>query len=263
VGPCSPLITADDVLGCCSLNQDDDDWPPSDEAVASAVAAASFVAWVLGGRRHGVCEITGERPGRVGQATCCGRQQVAYPTSPGVGGSWMIPSCGCGSGCGCRDAATATLGCTPVHEITEIRIGGETLDPSAYTLVQPNTLIRRDGGLWPLCQQLGDDDDDPGVLVVDYTCGEPIDAFGLMAIGRFGCELLKACSGKPCQLPTGVTSMVRQGVAISVIDPMEYVKEGRTGVYEFDLWRALVNPNRQASRSTVWSPDVDEAVRGG
>jgi hypothetical protein len=36
---------------------------------------------------------------------------------------------------------------------------------------------------------------------------------------------------------------------------MEFLSEGRTGLYFSDLFLNAANPNRLTSRPTVWSPD--------
>ena len=64
-----------------------------------------------------------------------------------------------------------------------------------------------------------------------------------------------------CDLPERVTSITREGVTMALIDPQEFIQEGRTGLYTVDLWLNAVNPNRLLKRATVWSPDMKGRVR--
>lgn len=256
-GPCAPLVSPSDVNQFCDLDQSDGDNPPSDAALQHAAESASTIAWTLAGRRHGECTVFAERPGRSGRSGC--RQRLAYPG----GGSRCLCAC-CGRGwCGCPGASTVFVGHrTPIAGVDDVRIGGASLSNSSWALVRGRQLVRRDGGVWPACQLLARDDDDEDVLVVDYRWGEPVGEYGRYAIALFACEILKAASGRECQLPSGVTSVTRQGVSLDVSSPFDFLREGRTGVYELDLWLSSVNPHGLRSPSRVWTPDVDEPVGG-
>ena len=50
------------------------------------------------------------------------------------------------------------------------------------------------------------------------------------------CELTKACSDQPCQLPRGVTSVARQGVTWTLAALSQFLLEGQTGLFEVDLF---------------------------
>jgi hypothetical protein len=246
--PCTLLLTVDDLDGC-SVNQYDEVDPPTDEDIADVIAGASRVAWALGGRQHGICSVENERPGRVRHGYGCSR--------PGrVNGTWT-------NSCVCAAASTVTLGHTPVVSIEDVRIGGASLVQGVdYELVRPNRLVRRDGGVWPADQLLHLDDGDLDVLVVDYTYGAELDPYGQLAVAALACEMLKAKKGKACKLPERVTSVTRQGVSYVLLDPMSFLKEGRTGVYLFDSWITNVNPGGLTGPPLVRSPDV-AIPRGG
>jgi hypothetical protein len=153
-----------------------------------------------------------------------------------------------------------TLGNAPIMSIEDVRIGGVPLSTDAYALIPPNRLVRRDGGRWPSCQLLQLPDDAADVLVVDYTWGVTVGDGDRRAIGRLGCELVKACLDLPCRLPQRVQTITRQGVSMTLIDPLDFLDEGRTGVYEFDLWLSQVNPNGLHRRSRVRTPDIARPV---
>lgn len=227
VGPCEPLITTEQLEGCCQIADDVD---PT--LVDSVIDAASFIAWALSGRRAGVCEITGERPGRLNDQCC--------PSSP--------------CGCGCPNPSTVWLAGAPVVSVDEVRIAGDVI--TDFVLVAPNRLVRLTPERWPSCQLVNADPDDDDVLVVDYTWGIPLDAFGVLAVGAYTCELLKGCRGEPCALPERVTAVARQGVSFVIESSMSFLDNGRTGVPLLDQWLAAVNPEGLARRSIVRTPDL-------
>lgn len=251
VGPCTDLIETGELVEHCELGDD----TPTDAQIATARNVAQTIAWTLSGRRVGVCTVVAERPGRVMSAGCS-VQRLA-------GSSTVV--CGCcarfGGGCRCPAVDEVLLGSGQVIGVDEVRIGGEVVDPAEYALVGGRRLVRDVGVRWPACQLLGHDDDAPDVLVVDYRWGQPLDDVGHYAILAFGCELLKAMLNIECRLPPGVTSVTRQGISVDVLDPFEFMQEGRTGVYEFDLWLHTVNPAGLRRASKVRTPDIVEPVR--
>lgn len=56
-----------------------------------------------------------------------------------------------------------------------------------------------------------------------------------------------------CRLPDRVTSVNRQGVSWTVIDPQDFLKDGRTGLYEVDLVLSVYGKSKRRSR--VFSPE--------
>jgi hypothetical protein len=57
-----------------------------------------------------------------------------------------------------------------------------------------------------------------------------------------------------------VQSITRQGISMAILDPFDFLDNGRTGVYQFDLWLATVNPTGLPRRSRVFSPDIARPV---
>lgn len=252
--PCDDIASNEDFVARCNRVNDAE----ADKA-QRALDAANFLGWTLSGRRYGVCAIEGERPGRVGDRRSGCVQQVASP-----GGSRCLCAC-CGAGaCGCPGVSQVIVGRVgPIVAVDEVRIAGEVLDPSAYALLDGRRLVRRDGGTWPACQLLGRDDDDEDVLVVDYRWGIEPDPHARRAVATLACEFLKADVGDPdCTLPANVQSVSRQGISFEIVDPLDFLNNGRTGIYEFDLWIAAVNPSGLARPSRVRTPDIDEPVGG-
>lgn len=63
-----------------------------------------------------------------------------------------------------------------------------------------------------------------------------------------------------CELPERVTSVNREGLSYTIIDPQTFLDMGRTGLPKVDLWLTSVNPNRSRRPSGVWTPDAPPAV---
>jgi hypothetical protein len=166
-------------------------------------------------------------------------------------GNW-VNSCGCNSDhCSCAALCKAALP-PPVGPVGEVKVDGAVLPPAAYT-VQDRWLVRTDGGCWPYCQDLTDPDTAPGTFAVTYLRGAPVDALASSAAGVLACEFAKACSGANCRLPSGVTSVVRAGVAYEV--GAAAFPSGFTGIREVDAVIRLWNP-KGIRPWLIWSPDT-------
>lgn len=228
------------------------------EQRANAAAIATEILWALTGRRFGVCPVT-VRP--------C-REPCTRTTSPlflpyyGGGsytprlldGAW-INGCGeCVTDCSCGPMCKIVLP-GPVDSVLEVRHDGDVLPAGAYVVYDHRELVRVDGECWPDCQDLTAAADQPGTLAVTYGLGTPVPAAGIAAASAYACEILKSCLDLPCRLPRRVTNITRQGVTYSLLDPMEMLTDGLTGLYEVDAWIIAVNPARLGRGARVYSPD--------
>lgn len=238
-------------------------WDDFDPAVqANATSLATFVLDAFTGHQFAQCPVT-VRP----CASGCGFP--AYMTFPVTGfsysgpGPWMIPyildgvwrNCGCAGGCRCAPACRVDLG-RPVAEVTEVKVHGLTLDPSAYTLVG-QWLARTDGGeCWPSCQDPAVPDTEEDTFSVTYRPGRLLPLAGQIAAGMLAGEFARACGGGACSLPAQLSSLTRQGTEIQLLDPVEVLAAGRTGIRETDLFIESVNPYGMRQRSRVYSPDL-------
>lgn len=235
-------------------------WDTADPDLRARVSAvATEILWALSGRRFGVCPIT-VRPCRT---PCVGGLAPAFGPYYGGGsftptlldGAW-VNGCGtCTSDCSCGELCEVVLP-GPVDSVIEVTVDGLAIPPADYLVHDHRALVRREAGAcWPTCQDLAAPPTDPGTFAVTYGLGIPVPAAGLYAAEVYACELVKACTDGPCRLPRRVTSVTRQGVTWALLDPMEFLADGLTGLYEVDAWIKAVNPAGLAVGARVHSPD--------
>lgn len=139
---------------------------------------------------------------------------------------------------------------TPVKQIVSVSVSGSAVPSASYELVNSSTLVATDTS-WGLCSG----------PVVTYTYGVEPPALGKLAARKFADEFLKSIDGTACDLPSSVTSVSRQGLSFEILDPQEFLKDGRIGVYEVDLFLSTVNPGRARKRPRVYSPDLRRPYR--
>lgn len=134
---------------------------------------------------------------------------------------------------------------TPVRAIQSINYMGRVLDPSEYTLRNNSYLVRQHALPWVL--------DPVNELSVTYTHGTPPPSAGRRAAIRLANELILWDKGSAnCALPERISSVNRQGVSYTVMDPQEFISNGRVGIYEIDLFLAAVNPTKAKKRSKIF-----------
>jgi hypothetical protein len=136
----------------------------------------------------------------------------------------------------------------PVRSVESIKLNGVVMDPSMYSLRNNAYIVREHSVPWVV--------DVLWELEVSYTYGVPIPAAGRNAAIRLANELIWAkTNSRECTLPERVTSITRQGESLTMLDPLNFLKEGRTGVYEIDLFLSVINPNKAKKKSKVFSVD--------
>ncbi len=223
---------------------------PDAAKMDAAMDLAVSVLWALSGRRFGVCPVI-VRP-------CPTADSVYTPWTIAAslvtwsGTNWINVSCGCGSRCSNTAPSVIHLAADtaqPVVEIVEIRLAGELMDPSEYTL-EGDMLYRNGGTAWP-SQNLRRPLPETGTWSVTYTRGvEPPPGTAALA-GLLTKEFYDACSGGKCRLPRRVQNVTRNGVSYQMVDPTDIYTSGKTGISEIDLWLSSVNPEALASGPTV------------
>lgn len=274
---CPWPVSYADCSGWCNAYEN---WPETERWEAQQrfeeMAADLLDAWT--GNIFGLCEVTlrpcrddcasgGYRPSSTFWGRGPGRYDPGFPaagTGPATGGwlpvlldgRWMNISCGCTGACRCGpDGAAVLLLPGPVADITEVRIDGQSLPETAYTLRDHRRLIRLDGGIWPACQDPTTDEWAQGSFLVSYLRGVPVPIGGQVAAGRLACELaLAACGSAECVLPRRTSTVTRQGVTLGFMDTFEDLTAGHTGIWSIDAWTTSVN--RPIPRAGVRSPDV-------
>lgn len=78
------------------------------------------------------------------------------------------------------------------------------------------------------------------VVRVHYTTANNLPPGADLAALRLAEEFLKAFQGQECALPERVTSVTRQGVSWTILDPQDFLSDGLTGIGPVDQWLAQV-----------------------
>lgn len=143
---------------------------------------------------------------------------------------------------------------TPVRSVESITYQGRVLDPSEYTLRNNSYLVRRNALPWVL--------DNVNELEITYSHGTPPPAAGRRAAIRLANELILWDKGSGnCALPQRIQSVARQGVSYTLMDPQEFIANGKVGIYEIDLFLAAVNPSKAKKRPKVFLAGVPRGER--
>lgn len=250
--PCEPW----DVVWCCPMEA------VSPTVSGAAINGATDLLWALSGRRLGLCTVT-VRPCR---STCPDSMVDRYTTywthgwpNPAlIDGDWVNLGCGrCTGACGCSEVSEVVFQ-DYVHDIVSIQVDGVPLATGGgdYRLDNHRRLIRLDGEEWPLCQDWNVADGEVGSWSVTMRVGVPVPDSGVLAVSELATEIMLAmCGNRTCRLPQRVRTVTRGGVTIDMMDAMDFLREGRTGLYLVDAFLNAVNPARLAQRSRVFSPD--------
>jgi hypothetical protein len=232
--------------------------PVTDDQINDALLRASELLWALSGR--------------VWYGGGCTETAIlrSNPPPPGTG-SWPYDdswkSCRCWSygtwidgrlfpGFGYPDRHVAApiavkLPRSPVTGITSVTVDGSPF--AAWRLLPTGWLERTDGKPWQVCD---------GDTEIVYTFGMPPPAGGRDAAVELGVELLRyRLKIKGCRLPSRTTSITRQGLSMEIVDPMEFLESGGTGLLGVDMWLRSVNPHRNPQAARVWSPDLPTTIR--
>ncbi len=228
-----------------------------------AIQTASEVLYALSGRQYpGLCQET-VRPCANGLSIEPGFSwsRWTYPWYPVKNGAtWLNlgPACGCHVtyDCACNGVPQVDLGRSDVQQIFTVNIDGTELSAGAYRLDHGQWLVRTDGNTWPCCQDLSKDIGETGTWYIELEYGAEPPQMGRTAAQKLACELAKAAAGGDCDLPERVATITRQGVTMALLDPQAFLTEGRTGLYEVDLFLSAANPNGLSRRATAWSPEV-------
>lgn len=107
-----------------------------------------------------------------------------------------------------------------------------------------------------VCSSRGEEEQ----IRLNYRFGSTITASArravLMLAHQFWLETAQCSECGECELPTRTTTVTREGISYTMLDPQDYLDRGKTGLPSVDLWIATVNPRRATRAPGVWSPDA-------
>lgn len=234
----------------------------TDDVWERLLLQASEIMWALSGRRWygGGCEETATLRSFPPSA---GAADWPYHASWGrcgcwrygtwLGGAYYAPAVGAYPGIEHPRPVAVRLPRNPVTSIVEVADGADIVDPADYRLTRSGWLERLDGS-WAVC---GD------VTTITYRFGEPPPEGGVQAVVAYAVQLMLDLVGdSACRLPARVTSITRQGISMTMLDPMDFIPNGKTGLYLVDLWLASVNPHNRPQRGNMFSLDVPATIKG-
>lgn len=248
----------------------DCDWPilmdcsPSEafdaDTVTLAKISAAEIMNVASAHQFGVCTSTfmplPPPPCEVGH------QDAWSLVDPKLGGfagadrfAQFYGTSGCGGcgwyGCGCGSNTKIRLWHTRVIDIVQVIVDGEIVDPSTYWL--DGNILHSDTG-WPTVQ-VASRRGTVGTWEITYRHGKPLPTGGQIATGRLACEIAMALSDDDeCSLPERTKTYTNHaGLTLGIIDPMEFLVDGMTGLYIPDQWIRRVNPHGLVRRARAYS----------
>jgi hypothetical protein len=168
--------------------------------------------------------------------------------------SWTNVTC-TQKNCTCVDLCEIPLP-SPICFVDEVLINGAVVPNTQYSVINFNKLVRaKSAGCWPNCNDLSLPTTSAGTWSITVTYGRPIPELVKMAASEFACQIMKKSVGRSCDLPQRLQSITRQGSSATFLDPMEFLKDGMTGIFLVDLAIKTYNPHRLFKKPTVVSPD--------
>lgn len=144
---------------------------------------------------------------------------------------------------------------SPVLSVSSVRMLGRELTAGEYQLRNSAYLVR--------AQKLPWITDPINEIEVTYRYGSPPPSMGQTAAIRLANEFIwNEQDSDRCTLPERISSSVtRQGVSYTILDPQEFIKEGKTGVYTVDMFLQAANPSGAKKKPKVFSPDIPRGER--
>lgn len=148
---------------------------------------------------------------------------------------------------------------SPVVDVLDVTINGDTLDRAEYSIVDDRWLIRNGGKCWPFGQRIDLPAGSQNTWSTTFSFGTPYPDDGVLAAKVLSCELAKApafLNDDTCRLPRRIQSITRENVTSIVIDPMKWLTDGKFGIYEVDAFVQGVNPHHISRQGKVLNPDL-------
>lgn len=142
----------------------------------------------------------------------------------------------------------------PVRKITKISIDGRVLDPSEYSLRNNAFVVRTNGQVWTPNENYG--------IEISYEYGMNPPAAGVEAAIQLANQFLwSEMESSYCTLPERVTTISRQNMTIGILDPQDFLQDGRTGVYKVDMFLKASNPSKAKKKPRIYSADKPRSER--
>lgn len=166
---------------------------------------------------------------------------------------------------GDTEPPTLDLGAYPVTDIVQVLINGELIPPDEYELRDFRYLLRiiptptsQPTAVWgwPFTQAQWLPDTQQGTFSVTFKFGQVPGPSGIRACKDYAEVLILPHFNTGTGYPQRITSINRQGVSMQIVDVIDIVNKGMTGVYSVDAWLRAVNPTKAVAQSLCWSPDM-------
>lgn len=231
----SPPIYAD--AGWVSV--EDLNKPDHPQAALAVAVATELLVQLTAGMFPGVYQITEMYDTRTAMAVGIER----YPALlHGVDYQTVNRGCDCDS---CGVMHRIRLRGQRVRHILSVVVNGQPLRPTDYVLLDHSVLGFLTGvACCAAC------------VTVRYEYGALPPASGHLAALKIANELIESLEPDgDCTLPQRVTSVSRQGVSWTLLDTQDFLEQGRTGIYEVDLFLKTYNPANALRPSRVYSVD--------
>lgn len=170
--------------------------------------------------------------------------------SPLDSAAWLN-ACGCVYACRCQSRKVLDLN-GPVAEVIEVVENGVVLAEDAYVL-EANRRLRKVTGEWLTTQDMDKPLTEDETFGITYRPGFSLGVVGEGVLGQLVHEFAKAACGVKCKLPTGVSTLVRQGVTMQLNRGL--FADGMTGIPEVDTYVRALNPHLIKRVPTIASAD--------
>lgn len=153
----------------------------------------------------------------------------------------------------------------PIQRIEQVKIDGLVIPSDEYRVDDRRLLVRtrptadtpptaRWG--WPHWQALWLPDTELSTFSITYWYGVGPPQSGIIACEVFATEVALDMVGAESRLPARIREISRQGETVAVLDSLEALQKGWTGIPIADYFIANINPYRLARRGSVWTPDM-------
>jgi hypothetical protein len=164
--------------------------------------------------------------------------------------------------CGCGVLSEVWLA-DVVQAIIQVYVNGAIVPATSYAVHDRMYLVRTDGQGWPCCQDFTQDptlSTSTNSFQVTYLRGKQPPPEGRQAVIDMAGEFYAAKAGGDCALPSAVQQLVREGVSMTLADPIG-INLFQTGIRSWDYFVEAHNPKHRARRATFLSPDVQPRYR--